>query len=162
MKKILTLIFLSTAAIASSAQESIIKKFAEPRRPTVWMNPIALYPSTLRMANISGDPEYYKLVNDIEKALIYTLDSATFAEKNYKSWMKEYEDIGYEEYVSLSGSQTMRVIGKEEEYVGLLVADQQVMVFYLRGTIPFDKIPALMQTFQSGDVLGILTEQFIK
>ena len=160
MKKLLlstTLILLFSALYA---QESIIKEFSEPRRPTRWMNPICLYPSTLRMINVSGDPNFNELVNDIDKILIYNLDSATVAGKNYASWLKEYEAIGYEEYLRLSGPQNVRISGKKNEYVGLLQAEDRLMTFYLRGDIPFHKIPNLIQSFQSQDLLGIVTEQF--
>lgn len=143
-----------------SGQESIIKEFSEPRRPHRWLNPICLYPSTLRMINVSGDPAFYELVNDIEKVLIYTLDSATVAEKSYKDWLNEYEEIGYEEYVTMYGKQNLRIIGKDDEYVGVMAVEKQVMTFYLRGEIPFHKIPKLLETFRSEDVLGILTDQF--
>ncbi|MEQ9467108.1 MAG: hypothetical protein RLN88_06815 [Ekhidna sp.] len=142
------------------AQESIIKKFAEPRRPTEWMNPICLYPSTLRMINLSGDPQFNELVNDIEKILIYTLDSATVATKEHKDWLKDYEAIGYEEYISLMGKQEMLIIGKEDEYVGVMSAEGKAMAIYMRGQIPFAKIPKLLETFRSNDVLPLITDQF--
>lgn len=153
-------LLLLLSASALFGQESIIKEFAEPRRPTLWLNPICLYPSTLRMINLSGDPAFYELVNDIEKVLIYTLDSATIASKDYNEWMKQYEALGYEEYVSMSGAQKLKVIGKEDEFVGLVAGEGNAMVFYLRGNIPFSKIPTLLQTFQSSDVLSLVTDQF--
>lgn len=159
-KPLLTSLLLLLLYSPSFAQESIIKEFSEPRRPRRWMNPVCLYPSTLRMINVSGDPAYYDLVNDIEKILIYTLDSATVAGSDYASWIEEYEKIGYEEYIRLSGPQNIRIVGKEEEYVGLLKAEGQLLTFYLRGSIPFHKIPTLMQSFQSEDFLSVFTDQF--
>ena len=111
------------------------------------------------MINISGDPSYNELVNDIEKVLIYNLDSAA-VEGNDNSWIKEYEQLGYEEYIRLSGAQSIRIIGKEDEYVGMLQAEDRLLTFYLRGSIPFHKIPTLIQSFQSDDLLNIVTDQF--
>lgn len=124
------------------------------------MNPICLYPSTLRMINISGDPQLYEMVNDIEKVLIYTLDSATVVGKTYNSLLKDYEALGYEEYITMLGKQEMRIIGKENEYVGVIAAEGNAMTFYLRGDIPFAKIPTLLESFQSADVLPMITDQF--
>jgi len=112
------------------------------------------------MINITQDPELNKLVNDIEKVLLYTLDSATIASKEYTGWLKDYESIGYEEYVTVLGKQELRIIGRKEEYVGVMATPERAMVFYLRGEIPFGKIPTLLQTFQSDDVLPLITDQF--
>ncbi len=159
MHKYLSLLLFSLT-MNTLAQETIIKEFSEPRRENPWFNPVCFYPSTLRMINISGDPNFYELVNDIEKVLIYTLDSTTVAENDYKSWLNDYEEIGYEEYIRLYGKQNVTIIGKEDEYVGLIAADDKIITFYLRGKIPFHKIPQLIQTFQSEDVLSVVTDRF--
>jgi len=160
MRKTLLIITLLFISGYTYGQESIIKNFSEPRRPTRWLNPICLYPSTLRMINLSGDPTYNELVNDIDKILIYTLDSATVVSNDYSGWLKEYEEIGYEEYIRLSGKQDMRIIGKDDEYVGLMKADEKLLTFYLRGDIPFHKIPKLINSFRSDDFLNVITDQF--
>ncbi|MEM8939690.1 MAG: hypothetical protein AAGC64_10130 [Bacteroidota bacterium] len=152
-------LLLLVSSLSGFAQESILKEFSEPRRPTTWLNPICLYPSTLRMINISGDPNYNELVSDIEKILIYRLDSATVASDDYDSWIETYEDVGFEEYINLYGKQTMKILGKEEEYVGLLKVEEKLLTFYLRGDIAFHKIPKLIQSFRKGDLLNVLTER---
>lgn len=160
MKKLLLVVLLTIPIISISAQESLIKEYAESRRPTRWMNPICLYPSTLRMINVAQDPNFNKMVNDIEKVLIYNLDSATVANKDYKAWLKSCEEKGFEEYITVFGKQEVRLIGRKEEYIGLMAAEGSAMAFYLRGEIPFEKIPALMETFRSDNVLSLITDQF--
>ncbi|MEO9481818.1 MAG: hypothetical protein ABJG47_00140 [Ekhidna sp.] len=160
MKKYLLSVLFALFILTSVAQESIIKDFAEPRRPTRWMNPICMYPSTLRMINLSQDPSFNEMVNDIEKVLIYTLDSATAVSKSYKDMLQAYEKEGFEEYITVLGLQEMRIIGKEEEYVGIAAAEGNLIAFYLRGNIPFGKIPTLLQSFQKSDMLPLLTDQF--
>ncbi len=112
------------------------------------------------MVNIAQDPTFNEMVNDIEKILIYTLDSTTVVTKSYKELIKTYEAEGFEEYISLFGQQEMRIVGKEEEYVGIVAAEGNAIAFYIRGDIPFGKIPILLQSFQSSDVLPLLTDQF--
>ncbi len=112
------------------------------------------------MVNISGNSDFNALVNDIEKILIYTLDSATIISDDKTSWIKDYEEIGYEEYISLYGKQMMRIYGKDEEYVGIMSAEDRLLTFYLRGNIPFHKIPTLINSFREEDFLDIVTEQF--
>lgn len=160
MKKYLLVTTLAILTLPLLAQESIIKDFAEPRRTTRWMNPVCLYPSTLRMVNLAQDPNFNEMVNDIEKILIYTLDSATAVTKSYKTMLKDYEAEGFEEYISMFGQQEMRIIGKEEEYIGILAAEGNAIAFYINGDIPFGKIPTLLQSFQSSDMLPMLTDQF--
>lgn len=160
MKKLLFTLLLAILMLPLLAQESILKEFAEPRRPTRWMNPICLYPSTLRMINLAQDPNFNEMVNDIEKVLIYTLDSTTAVSKSYKNLIKDYQAEGFEEYITMMGQQEMRIIGKEEEYVGIVSAEGRAIAFYLRGDIPFGKIPTLLESFQSSDMLPMLTDQF--
>lgn len=160
MRTILHVSLLLLLVFPGFSQESIIKDFSAPRRPSPWLNPICLYPSTLRMINVSNDPDFNELVNDIEKVLIYTLDSATIASADYSSWLKEYQQIGYEEYLSFTGPQSIKIFGKGDEYVGLMKAEEKLLTFYLRGDIPFHKIPTLINSFSSDDLLGIVTDQF--
>lgn len=157
--KLILLIIVIFTSIPSIGQESIIKDFAEDGRKR-WNYPIALYASTLRMANLSGDPQFNALVNDIDKILIYSLDSTHLTSPKLNTWMNEYEAIGYEEYIMISGLQQIRVIGKGEEYVGMFGSRENKIAFYLRGEIGFEKIPKLIQTFQSNDMLSVLTDQF--
>ncbi len=160
MKKLALLLFGILLCSRLLAQESIIKDFSEPRKSFGWMNPVCLYPSTLRMINTSHDPQFNDLVNDVEKVLIYLLDSATFTTKEYKTLLKDYEDTGYEEYITMTGNQEIRVIGKENEYVGVMATDAGIIAFYIRGEIPFGKIPTLLQSFQINNVLPIITDMF--
>lgn len=154
MKRVLTLLLLFFS-FQSFSQESILKEFAESRRDFK----VCLYPSTLRMMNIKKDPAFYELVNGIEKLLVYRLDSSTVASKEYTSWTNEYRENGFEEYMSMSGAMNLIILGNDEEYVGVTGADGKVIAFHLRGVIAFEKIPKLLQTFQGGDILGLLTDQ---
>ncbi|MEM9340605.1 MAG: DUF4252 domain-containing protein [Bacteroidota bacterium] len=155
MRPILIFSFLIFSLFSSFGQESIIKDFAESRRDVKY----CLYPSTLRMINIQKDPSFYELVNDIEKLLIYKLDSATTTSKEYLDWTNQYAKNGFEEYISINGVMNLMVYGKEEEYVGFSGANGSVIAFYLRGNIGLQKIPELMQNFEAGNILSLLTDQ---
>ena len=159
MKKTFPILLL-LFSITLSAQESIIKKFAEPRKSKQWMNPICLYPSTLRMINISNNPAFDELVNNVEKVLIYILDSATVTYKDCSYLIKEYQDANYEEYLSVQGKLNIEMTGKKDEFVGFVANEEQIVAFYMRGEVPFQKIPALIKTLQSGDILSVITDQF--
>lgn len=160
MKNVLIALSFLALTSQSIAQESILRDFAESRRKAGWLYPICLYPSTLRMISLDQDPEFYKLVNEIEKVLIYKLDSATIVAAKNSQWMDEYEAKGYEEYVSISGPQTLKIIGKGNEYVGMAASEEQVVALYMRGQVGFASLPRLVNTFSSDNLLSILKDQF--
>ena len=111
------------------------------------------------MLNISQNPDLNEMVNDIEKLLIYNLDSATAATDTFKEVMKGYEDRGFEEYASMSGGdQTLIILGDDsrEEMVGVLgQGSENLLMFFLKGTIGFHKIPTLMDNLKESDVINI-------
>ena len=154
MRKNLTII-VWLFAWSVTAQESILKDFAEDRSDFK----VCLYPSTLRMINIKKDSEFNELVNGVEKLLIYRLDSSTVKSKEYSKWTDQYRSNGYEEYITMSGMMNLVILGKDNEFVGVTGRDGQVIAFYLRGVIAFQKIPKLVQTFEGGDMLSLITDQ---
>lgn len=141
------------------AQDSILKDFAHQTRKPGFFYPICLYPSTLRMINISDDAEFNALVNDIEKILIYEMDSATVSQGT-RGWLETYEEVGFEEYLTLYGKQFAKIMGKDDEMVGLLESDQSVYAFYLKGHIRLEKIPTLIGSLNSDDFIGIIKDRF--
>ena len=147
MRNILSTLTLFLS-ILSFGQDSIIKDFAENRRDVK----LCFYPSTLRMINIKKDPNYNELVNDVEKLLIYIMDS----DESSTEWTDQYRDLGYEEYIAMYGKVNLVLLGKDDEYVGLSGDGDRVAAFYLRGAIAFQKIPELIKTFESGDMLSLI------
>lgn len=139
-----------------TAQETAFKAYADAHKDRKY----CFYPSTLRMINISKNPDYYELVNGIEKLLVYTLDSAAKANQSYKSIITSYKKIGFEEYVTMAGGKTNFILfGKENkdenQFVGVMKSEDAMFAFYLRGQIGWQKIPALMQSFQTDDMINI-------
>ena len=157
ISKLIIVICLLTGILPSlNAQETLFKKYADAHKERKF----CFYPSTLRMINISKNPDYYELVNGIEKLLVYTLDSASKASQSYKGIINSYKKIGFEEYVTLDGGKTKFIMyGKENtdenQFVGVMKSEDAIFAFYLRGRIGWQKIPALMQSFQSDDMINI-------
>ena len=138
------------------AQDTPFKAYADAHKDRKF----CFYPSTLRMINIGKNPDYNELVNGIEKLLVYTLDSAAKAGQSYKSLITSYKKIGFEEFVTMAGGKTNFILygkenKKENQYVGVMKSEDAMYAFYLRGRIGWQKIPALMQSFQSGDMINI-------
>lgn len=137
------------------AQEGILKDFAEGKRDRKY----AFYPSTLRMINLTKNPDYNEMVNDIEKILVYSLDSATCADKSYLSLSGSYESAGFEEYARMFGGDFQLTLlgkeGRENEFFGLFGQDEAVYVFYLKGTIAWEKVTSLITTLQNNELLNL-------
>jgi len=157
MKKGLLILFL-LVNFATTAQESLIREFAEADRKKGWLYPICLYPSTLRMINVSNDPSYNDLVGDIEKVLIYNLDSATIEKSKDSNWFGKYLELGYEELFTLYGAQKVKIINKKDEYVGFVSANGNSMAIYLRGNLSFEKLPSLVNNFNGDNIHPLLRE----
>jgi hypothetical protein len=141
---------------ALKAQETPFKEYADAHKDRKY----CFYPSTLRMLNMAHNPDYYEVVNDIEKLLVYTLDSAAKASQSYKAMITTYKKTGFEEYASMSGGKTVFILyGKENkrenQYVGVIKSEDAFYAFYLRGQVGWQKIPALMQSFKSDDMINI-------
>ncbi len=152
------LVFWLLAGVFPSlkAQETPFKAYADNHKDRKF----CFYPSTLRMLNIAKNPDYYELVNGIEKLLVYTLDSAAKAGQSYKGLITPYKKIGFAEYVTVAGGKTNFILyGKENkgkaQFVGVMKNEDTMYAFYLRGRIGWQKIPALMQSFQSDDMINI-------
>jgi hypothetical protein len=136
------------------AQESVLKAYAEEHRERKF----CFYPSTLRMINLTGNEEFNVLVKPIEKMLIYTMDSASVAERSYVKLPDQFQKNGFEEYVTMYGAgNNMFIYGKEssEEMLGVLGMNDQVFAFYIRGNVNWQKIPALFTTMQDNEILQI-------
>lgn len=139
------------------AQEQPLKDYAEDRRERKF----CLYPSTLRMINISQNEDYNKMIGGVEKLLIYKLDSTARADKSYKDLLTTYQDLGYDEYIAMyGGGTTMYLFGNEKsktgEFIGVFGEEDMALAIYLRGNIAWGKIPELMNSFKDGDILNLL------
>lgn len=138
------------------AQEKIIKDFAEERRQRKY----CLYPSTLRMINISNNEAYNEIVKEIDKILIYQLDSTTNASKIYLDLVKYYQEADFQEYITVyGGAYTMYIYGKEgrkNQIMGVFAKKEFSLAFYLRGTVAWQKIPELINTLSENDMINLL------
>lgn len=157
INKLIIVLSLAVGLLTSlKAQETQFKAYADAHKERKF----CFYPSTLRMLNTTNNPDYYELVNGIEKMLVYSLDSAAKASQSYKSIITSYKKIGFEEYVTLNSGKTNFILyGKENktrnQFVGVMKSEDAMYAFYLRGRIGWQKIPALMQSFQSDGMINI-------
>lgn len=138
------------------AQESIFKDYAEDNSARRY----CLYPSTLRMINIQKNEAFNELASSFEKFLIYQLDSTAIVEKSYKTMLTNFSKAGYEEYMSIFGSgNDVVILGKEmrtNELTGVMSIEDQAYVFFLKGNVAWQKIPAIIRTMSDEDLFNVL------
>lgn len=156
----ITLIFI-TVFLSVNAQEDLFKDFAESHKERAF----CFYPSTLRMLNIANNPEFNEIVNDIDKLLIYKLDSISGADKLYIKMIDDFKSNGFEEYVFIEGGgNDMYLLGstqlKDKEYVGIVINDEISLAFFLKGDIGWEQIPKMISSFQKGDFIDVLDFNF--
>ena len=156
-KFVLIVMFLGLTIQPLLAQEQIIKDLIESKKNKQY----TFYASTLRMVNLTQNPEYNELVSGIEKLIVYSLDSATNANKSYREIASAYTEEGYDEYImAFGGELNLALLGKEgkklSEFTGYTSVDNQTYAFYLRGNIPWQKIPSLIQNIKDEEFLELL------
>lgn len=150
------MVFLSV-----NGQEDLFKDFAENHKERAF----CFYPSTLRMLNISGNPEFNEMVNNIDKLLVYKLDSISGADKLYAKMIDDYKSNGFEEFVFIEGGgNDMYLLGspqeEDKEFVGIVVNDEFSLAFFLKGDIGWEQIPKMISSFQEGDFINVLDLNF--
>jgi len=150
------ILFIVGLLVSAKAQEKPLKDYADARKESKF----CFYPSTLRMINISHNLDFDKMVNGIEKFLIYTLDSAARADKSYKNVLDTYRGLGYEELATMTGGQSqVYLLGKEEkhenEFVGFVTTPDNTSAFYLRGRVDFSTLPRLVNAVKKDDFINI-------
>lgn len=140
------------------SQEKALKEYADHHNKRKF----ALYASTLRMVNLEKNPAFNELVQGVEKLLIYVLDSAATASKSYLALEKEFRDDQFEEYVkAYGGTSDWLLMGKElrkaNEFIGFIGQDEGVVAFYFRGTLQWQKIPEIVRTMQTSEIMNLLS-----
>ncbi len=156
LRILINILLFAGLTLPAFSQEQPLKDYAEDRRERKF----CLYPSTLRMLNMTQNEGFNEMVSGIEKLLIYNLDSAARADRSYTEVFKTYQELGYEEYMAMyGGGRTMYLYGNENkkpyEFIGVFGDDDMALAIYLRGMVNWGKIPELIKTIQEGDVLNI-------
>ena len=155
INKLFLFVFLAVFSQTLFSQERIIKDYAD----TCSRKDYCFYPSTLRMINLVDNQDYNKMIQDIEKILVYDLDSTAIADKSYLIMLSDYVDVGYEELaVMIGGSTNLYIYLKEDKsniFVGVFKDSEKVYSFYLQGNIGLQKILGLFQTIREGDLFNL-------
>lgn len=150
---VMTFIMLFGTVASLKAQSELFKSLKDKYEIAA---ELYFYASTLRMINISRDPNFDEMVEDIEKMTFYQIKE--FPVKEMRAISKEFkEEEGFEELMTVeSKEQTLYVLGKsDEEFVALLKNEEAVLAIDLQGMIRIDKIPELINSLNADNFLNV-------
>ncbi|HUR31252.1 MAG TPA: hypothetical protein VMZ69_07450 [Saprospiraceae bacterium] len=107
-----------------------------------------IYQSILRLANIKHDPDFDKLIKDVNKIILYFPpgDDSTYQVKNLRTTVREG---GYEELIDVRTAQKDRISLwvndslPEPHYMGILDTSQGDYIFEIDGQINMDYLSSI-------------------
>lgn len=122
----------------------------------------AFYPSTLRMINLSDNQALDSIASDINKLLIFRLDSQAQAQEKQLQIPEMYLPLGFDEYMSMEGDMARAALyghasSETSTMVGYWSDTNSTLAFYLDGNINWMKVPKIMEAFRKGEVANILS-----
>jgi hypothetical protein len=155
-KQLILILFLMGASCPLFAQDSVIKEALDNNNERKF----CLYPSTLRMINMSNDPSYNEMVSGVEKLLIYSLPGSDSTRSVVDDIIGVYAaEYDYEEYARIfGGPMTLSLYGSaaEDKLVGYARQEEKIFAFYLDGKIEWQKLPTLIDKLSSMEMLDIV------
>lgn len=146
----LFLVFLCVAAFTFTAY-SQSKTIGNLVKADVHDTQLYFYPSTLRMLNISKDPAFYALVENVKHLRILTFASDSLVGPGGNEIVKALEGEGFEEAMSMrSQGANVRIYSKSpsekmEGLVAFVAQEDQNFVLELEGEVNPLKLYDLLQ-----------------
>lgn len=136
-------------------QEQILRDLAASHKDA---RPYAIYPSTLRMFNLTNKKTFNDFVKPVKKILAFQLDSAMNSEQNFSDILETYKRNGFEEYFfQQSENGYLVIIGKDDsEFFGLFHGwFSKSTAFYMYGFPDLKKLPEVIEMYNNGDFIDI-------
>jgi hypothetical protein len=152
------LIALLPFAPALRAQHTL---FRELRENPGTERAFYFYPSTLRMINLSGNPDFDELMSEVEKLVVYDFDSAQSRSLDLNGFRSSLLTQSFEEWMSVrQEGMDIQVYGldrrrKNPEMIAIVRSDGEVMMVDLIGLINPVRLPELIRNFDSGQFLNV-------
>jgi len=140
---------------------SVLEKH-EKRYPKI--NKKYLYQSLIRLANIKKDPDFEKLIKDVNKVVLYLppTEDSTYQIKDLRADMPAN---GYETLVDVRTADAMRIslwvkeVDSKSHYIALLDAAEQDMILEIDGQINIEYLSAI-NVADEGSLMKLLEGGF--
>ena len=135
------ILFACQQEVNSKVVEKHLAEFPDVRKKYI-------YQSLIRLANINNDPEFDKLIRDVDKIIIYfpPREDTTYQIKGLRSNISE---VGYELLFDVRTASKDRInlwvdeTGKEAHYIGLLDTSAEDYIFEIDGELDLEYISSI-------------------
>lgn len=155
---LMTTFTLLLFCFAANAQSKTITQFLEKHEPSA---SLYFYPSTLRMINLEKNPDYQRLVRNIEKLSFLTFEkkSADVGKSDFQALKEQLASEKFEELFSMNDQDNhIYVYAKgddPEAYISVVDNQNSLMLFDMQGA---PHLPSLMKLIQSDFNFGTIAE----
>lgn len=130
------------------AQSQSVARFQETHNTS---GSFYLYPSTLRMVNLNENPDFYKLVNQVEKLQILLFDPATVDRPAWQELQQGIQQEAYEELISFQQKDSQITVyarGDSPDFEGVVGTVDNEQTLALIDLAGFVDLPALINLMQ--------------
>lgn len=162
IKLFILLTSLGFLSININAQEELFKSTLKEVKTSSY----CFYPSTLRMIDLSKNPEYQALVNDIRKLLVYKIENSDSTLKVLNDLCSDFMQMGYDELMQVSKKERNSLVLVNEKngnngFTGFIQSGESLFAFYLQGTLALEKIPQMIEFYNSKEFINIFDNKQI-
>lgn len=126
------------------------------------------YPSTLRMINLTKNPDFDELISGIEKLVIYRFDSAQNQALDLNLFRNSLLGGAFEEWMSVQNEDMdIQIFGldrrrRSPEMIAIVRTGGDLMMADLLGIINPVRLPDLIRNFNSADYLNVFEPEAAK
>ncbi len=150
--------------IPGCQQEKISPVLAKHEKQYPKINKKYVYQSLIRLANIKRDPDFEKLIKDVDKVILYLPPDgdSTYQIKDVRS---ELPTEGYETLVDMRTADAQRIslwvkeTNSTSHYIALLDAADQELILEIDGQINIEYLSAI-NVADKGSLLKLLEGGF--
>jgi len=148
--------FLAMALLVSCGRKDLLREF-DSGHPASYK--LALYPSTLRMVNISNDHTYNEMVRGVEKVRIYVYKNGSLGIDGFNGLKAELQQNGSEELVEVQNRELyFHAFSAPNSGHSIIIFGKTGPNYYLAqidGMINVSKLPKLIGAFQKENFINI-------
>lgn len=147
MKKLTLCFAVLLMCIGTMAQSKTIAEFEKDKG---FGKKLFLYESYIRMLNLNENPDYYKLVKDVEYIKVVRAESEVdVAKKEYRNLQSSIQKEGYEEVFMAEDKEGMASIylyeeeGEKTQWIVFMQKEEMTVALVLHGSLNLEYMKGL-------------------
>jgi hypothetical protein len=146
--RVILLLFPFSILLASCQKEDTAPVIAQHEKKYPEIRKKYVYQSLIRLANVKHDPDFEKLIKDVEKIILYLppKEDSTYQIKDLRSGMRSG---GYEELVDVRTADAQRISlwvkenGSKQHYLALVDSEAEDLVLEIDGQIHLEYLSSI-------------------